>query len=226
MKKGYYYIRPTSQEARIELINYLEEHGFTYAHRSTRESTIESPFPVLIEVIPKTVTHIHQAAIAACTVKVLISEEEFYQKFEADPQNLIVWKKLYSEEQELVYEGYTYKNHPYGAGTAYFPDGTKYQEGVFDVKGLVYGREYYSNGKPRFEGAYEINRAYGPNMPIYGKHYKEDGELVYSGTFKLKYGGIGYPSVIVPEGYGSVALPERPSIHCLMWEEKQELEGE
>ena len=225
MKKGYYIVNPTTKEARAELIDYLEEHGFTYAWKATRESTAASPFPIVIEAVPKIVHHIHQAGIAACTVNVLISEKEFYKQFEADPRKLIVWKKLYNEEQEFVYEGYTYKNHPYGAGTAYYYDGTKYQEGVFDVKGLVYGREYYPNGKVRFEGTYKINKAYGPNTPIYGNHYSEDGELVHSGLLKFKYGGVGYPLVTVPKEYGSVALPERPSIDCLMWEEKQELKG-
>ena len=224
MKRELYYVRPTSQEARIELVNYLEEHGFTYTWNATRESTIESTFPIVIKVIPKTVCHICQTFIAACASKALVSEEDFYEQFESRPHNLIVWKKQYDADQVFIYEGYTYKNHPYGAGTSYYPDGTKYQEGVFDVKGLVCGREYYPNGLIRFEGAYKIHKAYGPNPPVYGNYYDQTGSLIYSGEFQLQYGGVGYPTVITPKNYGPVEFVDRPRVDWLMWEEKEELE--
>ena len=51
-------------------------------------------------------------------------------------------KKLFDEKSRFVYEGLTYRNRPFGAGTVFNPDGTPYLEGVFDVKGLVCGREY------------------------------------------------------------------------------------
>ena len=32
---------------------------------------------------------------------------------------------------------------PRGWGITYYPDGTKYQEGLFGKKGLLWGKEYY-----------------------------------------------------------------------------------
>ena len=82
MKKGTYYVRPTSQEARIQLINYLEEQGFKYIRRATRESTIESVFPVIVDVKKKTIDYMGNVTVSACAAgsNVLISEEEFYQR--------------------------------------------------------------------------------------------------------------------------------------------------
>ena len=53
----------------------------------------------------------------------------------------------------------------------------------------MHGREYYPNGSVRFEGTYKIQKAYGPNPPVFGSYYTESGELVYTGPFALKAGG-------------------------------------
>ena len=99
MKKGHYLVRPTSKDARLKLVEFLEEHGFTYRHSSTRESTVNSPYPLIIDVVPKTVDHITRAAFAAAAVSHLISEDEFYIAFDSDPMNYIVWRKMLSDDK-------------------------------------------------------------------------------------------------------------------------------
>ena len=131
------------------------------------------------------------------------------------------WKKLYSPADKLIYEGFTVANKPYGAGVTYYSNGSVYQEGVFDVKGLVYGREYYPSGGLRFEGAYEINHGYGPNYPIYGKCYNESGEKYHDGKISVSRSGMGFPKICEPEGYGSVVGDGRPEITYFMWEDKE-----
>ena len=56
-----------------------------------------------------------------------------------------VWGRLFDEKRNLVYEGNIKYRKAYGYGTSYFPNGTKYQEGIFNVKGLVSGKEFYEN---------------------------------------------------------------------------------
>ena len=121
----------------------------------------------------------------------------------------------------LLYEGFTIDDKPHGAGCAFFANGKKYKEGVFDCKGLVYGREYYSNGEVRFEGAYEICHGYGPNYPIYGSFYSKDGEEAFKGKFSLKFGGVGYPMVTSPEEYGPVPCGDGPDIHYWSWGDEE-----
>jgi hypothetical protein len=55
-----------------------------------------------------------------------------------------------------VYEGYTLNDKPCGEGTSYYPNGKIFQEGIFDIKGLIKGAEYYPNGNIRnTAGKYE-----------------------------------------------------------------------
>ena len=129
------------------------------------------------------------------------------------------WKKLFTPAQTLKYEGFIINDKPYGSGTVYYADGTIYQEGVFDVKGLVYGREYYPSGVLRFEGTYRINRGYGPNYPVYGRCYDESGNEIYDGELSVVKSGLGYPMVEKPEEYGSVVGKGRPDIEYFMWED-------
>ena len=137
-----------------------------------------------------------------------------------------VWKKLYYPEQNLKYEGYTVNDKPYGEGTAYYPEGTVYQEGIFDQKGLVKGKEYYPNGVVRFEGEYAINSGYGPNYPIYGKCYDESRKIYYYGKLSIWKSGLGYPRVSYPEQYGQIDAKWRPDIGYFMWEDKENLDSE
>ena len=128
-------------------------------------------------------------------------------------------EKLFSDDEALYFEGCTQNGKPCGAGTAYYPDGTVYQEGIFDVKGFLYGREYYPSGELRFEGTYKINNGYGPNYPVYGSYYDEDGNHVFTGLFKVKRTGLGYPIVTEPEAYGPVVQASAPHISPFMWED-------
>ena len=136
------------------------------------------------------------------------------------PEMKAEWKRIVSDNGILLYEGYTFNNKPYGKGTTYFSNGNRYQEGQFGIKGLLSGKEYYPNGNLRFEGEFRLNRAYGPNAPISGAFYDEEGRLVFQGKFQLRYGGVGYPMVVMPEQYGPVPQAGRPKeLKYLMWED-------
>ena len=122
------------------------------------------------------------------------------------------WNKIFSKSGKLMYEGFTRNEMPYGSGTSYYSNGRKCQEGVFDDKGLLYGREYYRNGKLRFEGAYKHNSGYGPNYPIYGSCFDESGAKIYEGRLKVSKSDNGFPKVESPEGFGPVAQKDRPGL--------------
>lgn len=130
------------------------------------------------------------------------------------------WKRLYDKKGVLVYEGFTKNDKPCGAGVSYYSNGAKFQEGIFGVKGLLSGREYYQSGKLRFEGVFKLNRAYGPNYPQYGFFQTEDGSSTYKGEFILSFGGVGYPTVIEPKEYGTIKSCSDVDIPVLMWEDE------
>lgn len=118
-------------------------------------------------------------------------------------------------------EGFTINGKPRGKGKSFWPNGNVYQDGRFNVKGLVNGKEYFSNGKLRFDGIYKINKAYGPNYPIEGKCYDKDGNLYYEGKLELTAGGVGYPIVTKPAEFGPVAQSDKPNIDYFMWEDER-----
>lgn len=130
------------------------------------------------------------------------------------------WNVLMDENGNRVYEGFTVNGKPNGAGCAYFPDGTIYQEGVFGFKGLLCGKEYYSNGELRFEGLYRYNRNYGPNYPVYGRFYDKLGVKQFEGKFEYQMTGVGYPIVKTPKNFGHVPQQYRPNFHCIMRRDK------
>ena len=132
-------------------------------------------------------------------------------------QNLIKYDRIFQGEI-LIYEGYTLNGKAYGEGITYWDNGQLYQKGIFGIKGLVEGEEYYSSGKIRFRGKYQINRAYGPNYPISGDFYDENGHLIYSGSFNVSKGSVGYPTVRIPETFGPIKLCNLP-IPVFMWED-------
>lgn len=107
-------------------------------------------------------------------------------------------KKLYTESGEPVYEGYTTLDKPYGLGVAYYSNGNKYREGVFGRKGLLEGKEFYSDGRVKSEGTMIANNGYGPNFPKMGNLYNKDGNLIFSGKFECKKGGVGWPMIKYP----------------------------
>ena len=129
------------------------------------------------------------------------------------------WDKIYNENNVLVYEGFTYNGKPCGSGTVFFEDSSIYQEGTFAVKGLLSGREYYRNGVLRFEGDCFLNPNYGPNFPRNGKYYNSEGNLVYSGKFYWKCGGVGYPVACISADYGRVRQADAPSFLVLTWKD-------
>ncbi len=116
------------------------------------------------------------------------------------------WTRLFDEDDNLLYEGHLMRERAFGSGTSYYPDGRICQEGIFGAKGLVCGRVYYPNGQVRFEGTFQYNDKYGPNWPIFGAWYSQDGELKYYGLFKvILRGGNGQsPYVAEPEGFGRI----------------------
>ena len=131
------------------------------------------------------------------------------------------WKKIYSKDHKLMYMGFTIDGKPFGTGISYYENGNKCQEGVFDRKGLVYGKEYYQHGILRFEGVYTRNNGYGPNYPTYGTCYDEDGNEIYYGELKIrKMGSMGFPKVVRPEEYGSIIPKGMPCFEDLKWDEE------
>lgn len=91
-------------------------------------------------------------------------------------------------------------------GYEYYEDGMVKYEGILQRGGLYEGKYYYPSGRLKFVGRYndrEINGGYyGPPYPINGTYYSEAGEILYRGRFEIRHeGGVGYPKVILPEGF-------------------------
>ena len=135
-------------------------------------------------------------------------------------------EKLYLTDTLLLYEGEILYGKPYGLGKVFYSTGRVYQEGIFDVKGLVEGKEYYPNGNVRFDGKFQICTGYGPNYPMEGKCYSEDGSLIFEGKLHYRFGGVGYPMIENPEGFGPVVQRNHPAIQYFMWEDKTRMEAE
>lgn len=131
------------------------------------------------------------------------------------------WKKIYSKDHKLMYMGFTVDGKPFGTGISYYENGNKCQEGVFDRKGLVHGKEYYQHGILRFEGVYTRNKGYGPNYPTFGTCYDEDGNEIFYGELKIrKMGSMGFPKIVRPEEYGSIIPKGMPCFEDLKWDEE------
>ena len=101
------------------------------------------------------------------------------------------------------------------AGVEFREDGSLRQEGIFQWGGLYYGRLFYPSGKLKFIGQFNDKHGtitncraddyYGPSYPVEGTFYAEDGAILYRGKFTVrKRGSLGYPQVIVPEGFGAL----------------------
>lgn len=127
------------------------------------------------------------------------------------------WDVIRDENGNRVYEGFVKNAKPYGPGRAFFQNDVTYQEGIFGIKGLICGKEYYPNGELRFEGLYGTNYGYGPNYPVQGKFYDRCGVLAFEGKVKLKRSGLGYPTVLKPVNYGPVQQSEAPKVDWTMW---------
>ena len=195
-----YLVRISSDEAGSQLIEFLNENGF--------KGDMDFGLLISIDVVDKTYSPVSIERIGDNDI---ISESKFYDKVNHYPREKIVCKEIFGEDGRLVYEGYTLDNAPYGFGKAYFANGNLYREGIFDRKGIVQGKEYYPSGRLRFEGQWCLTGGYGPNAPCNGNAYGEDGELIYSGKFEIKRGGVGWPMIQKPKGF-PLEQKNRPKI--------------
>ena len=202
MQIGDYIVKPTCRRDENCLLNFLESNGFGY--EKFFESIHEkNPYLIVINVIKKTYFKIDMYHLTGPA----ISEVEFLKKINCYP--FIEKKELLSDDGDLLYEGYVLNDKPFGLGTVYYPNGNKYQEGIFDFKGLVEGREFYPSGQLRFEGIFVLHTGYGPNYPKKGNLYDEDGKLMFTGKFEVRRSGVGFPMMKYPR-YGQMS--ERPKI--------------
>lgn len=200
IKSRKYYVRISSDDAKLNLIRFLKENGF--------KSDNDSGLLFLIDVVDKTYNAVSSDNIGYNDI---ISESKFLDKVNYYPRGKIEQKKIFDEDGILVYEGNTLNNAPYGFGIGYFANGNIYREGIFDIKGIVQGKEYYPSGQLRFEGQWSLTTGYGPNTPYDGNAYSEDGKLIYSGKFEIKRGGVGWPMILKPKGFPR-EQKERPKI--------------
>ena len=134
-------------------------------------------------------------------------------------------KQLKDADGFLVYEGETIYDKPYGFGKTFFKNGNIYQEGVFGIKGLLKGKEYYPSSYLRFEGIFQICSGYGPNYPIEGKCYDDNGNIYFIGEITTTASGVGYRTVRKPPNYGPIVQQDIPSISYFMWEDEKRLKG-
>ncbi|WP_277032775.1 hypothetical protein [Propionimicrobium lymphophilum] len=126
------------------------------------------------------------------------------------------WFKLYYPNGKLKYFGQVDKLHgsdeklvPGGRGISFNEDGSIFQTGIFYRRGLQAGCTFYTSGKLKsiavYNGPNEFQEYYGPSYPSWGMFFTEDGELVFLGKFEVTHsGGVGYPKVLTPKGYGSL----------------------
>lgn len=101
----------------------------------------------------------------------------------------------------------------------YNRDGSLFAEGIFTLGGLLAGKMYYPNGQVKFIGTCNDKNFlgkgdyYGPTYPIEGQFFLETGELLHEGDFRITRGGVGYPTVIHPEGFGSITPDLKKGLH-------------
>ena len=134
-----------------------------------------------------------------------------------------VWEKLYGDDGTLIYEGFTLEHKAFGAGRAFFKDGTVSMEGIFGIKGFQCGRVFSPNGLVQFEGMLRLNHGYGPNYPEYGSWYDENGKMAYHGKFRVMRSSLGWPKVVEPEVFGSIPGRARLKQIIFSWEDARRL---
>lgn len=193
MQLGDYIVKPSSKSAEEDLIDFLKFNNFSYNSEFENVSSNVEHVTV-VNAIHKNYFNIGKFFVPYSKV---ISEIEFLDRVKYHPERGSEYKVLCN--RELVYEGFTRCSQPYGLGVAYYPNGNIYRDGVFYIKGIIEGKEYYSSGQVKFEGKWAVNRGYGPNYPVIGNYYSEDGKLIFSGVFQVKKGGVGYPMMKYPK---------------------------
>ncbi|MBQ5441086.1 MAG: hypothetical protein IIU36_02320 [Firmicutes bacterium] len=77
MEKDHYIVKTRSKEERQRLVDHLEKQGFKYAKGSTRASTLESRFPIVIYPAQNTFHHIHTVTSTAAAARHAVGVEEF-----------------------------------------------------------------------------------------------------------------------------------------------------
>lgn len=202
MQPGDYVVRPTCIRDEKALINFLNSNDFKY-EKHFENNPLDNEYVTVINVIHRIYFNVDRYFLSGGK----LTEIEFLNQINYYPEGDIIHRKLFSDDEGILYEGYTVNNKPYGLGTVYFANGNKFREGIFDIKGLAEGKEYYPNGNVRFEGLWQINTAYGPNYPVLGSLYNEKGQLMFSGKFEVKRGGVGYPMMKYPK-FGIQKSPE------------------
>lgn len=215
MQNGTYAVKFSPDDNKNNLRRFLKDNGF-------RQLFFDEDLDyMVVNIFKKTFKSVsrYPKAITFYTVR------GFYDEVNHVPNSKIRRKRLFDDEGNLLYEGNTLCGKPYGLGTAYFSNGKKYQDGIFDVKGFVCGREYYPNGQVRFEGKYQICTGYGPNYPVHGRAYDEKGNLKFSGQFKIVKTGIGYPRIKNPSGY-RIHQENRPKFEVFMWWDRKCLKNQ
>lgn len=84
---GIYYVKVKGEQERKSFIEYLEKHGFKCDEDevTTRQSTIDSIFPITVDTLHKKYGHLHNVtcSAAAATSARLVSAAEFIEKYEA-----------------------------------------------------------------------------------------------------------------------------------------------
>ena len=82
----FYYVKEKGKQARQAFIEYLEAHGFKCDEDevTTRQSTIDSIFPITVDTLHKKYGHLHNVicSAAAATSARLVSAAEFIEKYE------------------------------------------------------------------------------------------------------------------------------------------------
>ena len=83
---GIYYVKVKGEQKRQTFIEYLEAHGFKCDEDevTTRQSTIDSAFPITVDALHKKYGHLHNVtcSAAAATSARLVSAAEFIEKYE------------------------------------------------------------------------------------------------------------------------------------------------
>ena len=140
MQVGDYAVETNNLEKENFLIDYLESNNFKY-ERNLENLSAENDYVIVINIVNKIYYKIKNYLASPP----ILSMEEILKVLYYDKYS--IYGKFCSKDGDLAYEGYTIFDRPKGFGVSYYPNGNKYQEGVFNYKGLVEGKEFYSNGQ-------------------------------------------------------------------------------
>lgn len=193
MQLGDYIVKADNESDENKLIDFLKFNNFRYCKRF-EYNYLNNDYLIVVNVIHRHYFEIDEYFLAGEKLSV----EEFFERIHYYENGSVIHKKLFTTDGKLLYEGYTVNDRPYGLGTLYFENGNIFKEGIFDVKGIVEGKEYYPDGQVKLEGIWSITTGYGPNAPYKGCLFSENGKLVFSGKFEINKGGVGFPMIRYP----------------------------